>query len=104
MYFTPGMARQQLVELLARIDDQTRVLHYMPKWMTLERLFALIEGDRRGRLSPLQTMELAAILEIVPAMVAALTGHVVPDLQARGIRQTGTLSGYLGGPVPTAEG
>lgn len=78
---TPGLARQQLTELLARIDDQTRVLKYLPKWVTMDRLYALLDGDRRGTLSPLQSTELASILELVPAIVANLTGYVPPALR-----------------------
>ncbi|PJF23545.1 MAG: hypothetical protein CUN56_00420 [Phototrophicales bacterium] len=60
----------RLLHMLHETADPEWLLHYMPNWMTLERLESLLANYANGSLTPLQVTELDAVLEIVPALEA----------------------------------
>ena len=59
----------EMLYLLELVENPESLLAYMPRWMTLDRLYSLINDYRGGSLSDLEVAELETVLDIVPALV-----------------------------------
>lgn len=59
----------ELLYLLEMVENPESLLDYMPRWMTIERLYSLLNDYRAGHLTDLEIAELEAVLDIVPALV-----------------------------------
>jgi hypothetical protein len=62
------IAHEELIKLLENTDDPRKILRYLPKWETVDRLEHLTKGYRAGTLTPLEIAELDAVLELMPAI------------------------------------
>lgn len=60
---------KRLMELLQTTNTED-IMHYLPRWMTPERLYSLLHNYQHGALNDLEVAELDAVLEIVPALMA----------------------------------
>ena len=59
----------ELEFLLSNLTHPEDLMHYVPRWISRERLLIMLSDYRHGLLNDLEVAQLESVLQVVPAFV-----------------------------------